>query len=126
MTDEHHITDENLASKYARYSDRELAEAIFRPKDPIPDWQKKQFIRLLQLRRRSHYQQVIGLGSPRPPQDGLPAEQPSPSGSLDSGSSPSGQQQTPKKGKGCGGKGCLFLIAFAAIAVILLLLFSST
>jgi len=46
------MTDSELHSQYAGYSDQQLAEFIA---SGIPDWQAEQFRRLLMLRRREHY-----------------------------------------------------------------------
>ena len=55
------MTDSELHSQYAGYSDQQLAEFIA---SGIPDWQAEQFRRLLMLRRREHYLGKIDAPSP--------------------------------------------------------------
>jgi TM2 domain-containing membrane protein YozV len=57
------MTDSELHSQYAGYSDQQLAELIA---SGIPDWQAEQCRRLLKLRRLEHYLGQIDTSSPPP------------------------------------------------------------
>jgi hypothetical protein len=111
------MTDDELQSQYAGYSDKQLVEYIA---NGIPDWQAEQFRRLLMLRRRAHYLRHVDttrIPDPnepaRPPE--LPRQAPPPNRNKPKGNEPEG-----KKSKGCG---CLILLIFA---IILFIIFASS
>ena len=58
------MTDQELLSQYGGYSDDQLTEFIL---GGIPDWQREQFQRVLRLRRRKAYEDLVGTERPASP-----------------------------------------------------------
>jgi TM2 domain-containing membrane protein YozV len=88
------MTDSELHSQYAGYSDQQLAELIA---SGIPDWQAEQCRRLLKLRRLEHYLGQIDTSSPPPLESSKPDKQKV--GQIDTSSPPPLESSKPDKQK---------------------------
>ena len=118
------MTDEELLSQYGGYSDDQLVEYIAQG---IPDWQREEFQRLLRLRRRAHYKDIVGIpsGPPKLPGRDSKAAIKTQKSSTDSPAVRDNETEStlneltkPRKLSGCG---CVIVLIIAASLIFVII-----